>query len=91
MVLKTNIDEILKEIKIRPFLLEEEQIKLVDYLDKNKINEGDAAKLVRLNNAAFSVRKKNFTVPRLLKILIEIINQNAEFKVKIGKINDSLK
>lgn len=90
-MLKDKVIEILKQTKNSQFLNEKEQEELLEFLNVNKINEGDAGKLVRLNNSAFSVRKTRFTIPRILKIFIELISDNEKLKEKLDKVKDGLK
>ena len=80
MDLKNKIDEILTEIKKTPYLSETAQDELLKFFDSNDVNEGDAGKLVRLNNSAFSVRKKNNKIPTILKIIVKIIEENVRLR-----------
>ncbi len=91
MNLKSKIEEILNQIKKQHYLTEAEQKKLLDFFSSQKINEGDVAKLIRLNNSAMSVRKKKNKIPALLKILIEVLNENVELRQFKAKIEESLK
>lgn len=86
-----TIDEILKEIKKRPHLNEKETAEFISYLDTKKINEGDAGLLGGLNASAFSVRKKNFKIPRRIRIFVELIIENGNLWSDLKKVKDALR